>query len=193
MTSFFNKMNHIINSNVKNTKRKKLFEEKIASLLVESIQSPYNSYINGIFSLSNDQFVINKKLLSTKLGINVNSMNKNFRHHNFRLIRKYPIKSAINLPDPSGWTIYQHSNPNFTMQNILSGQKPLTTKWDGNITKRSNKVENMNDTTSNNQIMTTPPNINSIISPIENLPNLNSILQAIPRDSHPKYIILQFY
>lgn len=83
MTSFFNKMNHIINSNVKNTKRKKLFEEKIASLLVESIQSPYNSYINGIFSLSNDQFVINKKLLSTKLGINVNSMNKNFRHHNF--------------------------------------------------------------------------------------------------------------
>lgn len=109
------------------------------------------------------------------------------------MIRKYPIKSAINLPDPSGWTIYQHSNPNFTMQNILSGQKPLTTKWDGNISKRSNKVENMNDTTSNNQIMTTPPNINSIISPIENLPNLNSILQAIPRDSHPKYIILQFY
>ena len=43
--------------------------------------------------------------------------------------------------DEKGWKIYQHSNQMFNLQNILSGNIEITSKWDRNA-KKHNPVTN---------------------------------------------------
>lgn len=118
-----------------------LIEEKIASILVDSYYFPSNRSFNGAFFIDNLKFAANIKVLGQKLGINPNSLHKDFRHHKIKCIQKLPASKIINIYDVKGWKIYQHSNHLFSLQNILRGNIQVTSKWDKN-TKKGSKNKN---------------------------------------------------
>lgn len=119
----------------KSPKSRDLIEEKIASILADSYYFPCSKEINGAFFIDNLMFAANLKILSQKLGIHTNSINKDFRHHKIKCIQKFPISKITSLYDAKGWKIYQHSNKIFSLQNILKGNIQITSRWDKNAKK----------------------------------------------------------
>lgn len=122
-----------------------LIEEKIASILVDSYYLPCNQSVNGAFFIDNYHFAANLKILGQRLGINANSLNKDFRHHKILYVQKLPTNKSTNLFDAKSWKIYHHSNNLFSLENVLKGDKHLTTKWDKNARKFSNNRKEQND------------------------------------------------
>lgn len=114
-----------------------LIEEKIASILFDSYYFPENQNQNGAFFIDNYHFAANVKILGSKLGINANSLNKDFRYHKIKYVQKMPPSKAADLFDSKGWKIYQHSHVFFSLENILNGNKCLTTKWERNTKKKT--------------------------------------------------------
>lgn len=106
-----------------------LIEEKIALLLYDSYYYPSRLNENGTFFIDNSNFAANIKILSRKLGINANSLNKDFRFHNIKCIQRFIDKKTLNLIDLKGWRIFQHSNPSFSLENVLKGNFEIASKW----------------------------------------------------------------
>lgn len=134
-------------------KTKQLFEEKMALILIDSYYNPCKKEENGAFFIDNIYFVVNMKILGSKLGIHSNSLNKNFRHHKIKCINRFPIGKSLNLTDQNGWKIYKHSNCLFSLKYILNGSIPITSPWDKNIKIRSNETTIQNENKSNREMM----------------------------------------
>lgn len=115
-----------INSQYKN---RILIEEKMAALLIDSYQFPSNCDSNGVFFINNNLFAANRARLSIKFGITINAINKDFRHHKIKCVQSFPLKSSFNLSDIKGWKIFQHSNSDFTLDNILNKNSKFVSKW----------------------------------------------------------------
>lgn len=122
-------------------KTRHLIEEKMATLLKDSYYQPLNQSSNGVFFIDNMRFAVNVKILGQKLSIHPNSLNKDFRHHNIKCLKNFPINKITNLFDAKGWKIYQHSNSNFSLENVLNGTNRITSKWNRKIVKSSEKVK----------------------------------------------------
>lgn len=118
---------------IKTQKPRFLIEEKIASILLDSYYIPQKQSENGAFFLDNSNFAANMKILGLKLGINPNSLNKDFRHHHIKCVQKFPKNNSINLVDAGGWKIYQHSNDIFSLENILKRSTNIATKWEKDV------------------------------------------------------------
>lgn len=133
-------------SNIKhhNKKPRFLIEEKMAQLLKDSYYQPANKEENGVFFIDNFHFAVNIKALGSKLGIQCNSLNKDFRHHKIICIQRLPLNSKSNLFDGKGWKIYRHSNNDFSLENILKGNNQLTTKWANCKNKNKLKINDKN-------------------------------------------------
>lgn len=123
-------------------KTKQLFEEKMASILFDSYFNPSNKSTNGAFFIDNLHFTANIKILGQKLGIQTNSLNKDFRHHKIKCIQRVPLNKNVDVLDPKGWKIYQHSNSHFSLENIIKGDIQITSKWDKNVKIRSKRGKN---------------------------------------------------
>ena len=132
---------NIINSQYKN---RILIEEKMAELLIDSYHFPLNCDSNGAFFINNNLFAANRTRLSSKFGITTNAINKDFRHHNIKCVQSFPLKSYSNLTDIKGWKIFQHSNGDFTLENILKRNTKFVSKWIKNDSKNKQKKSNKN-------------------------------------------------
>lgn len=122
-------------------KNRVLIEEKMATLLIDSHENPSKLDENGIFFIKNNYFAVNRNILSQNLGITVNALNKDFRHHEIKSYHKFPTKSPYNLIDQKGWKIFKHSNEDFNLNNILNKDNKFVSKW----TRNSKKVQTKNE------------------------------------------------
>ena len=133
-------------------KNRILIEEKMATLLIDSFTNPQKRDENGVFFLKGCIFAANTMKLSLKLGITVNALNKDFRHHKIKCMQKLPANLSFNLSDMRGWKIFQHSNIDFTLQNILNNDNKFVSKWirngkkNKNVCKRKSTIKPVKET-----------------------------------------------
>lgn len=99
--------------------KKKRFEKRFSSLLLDSYQNPSSIGINGAFFLDNENFAANPKILSNKLSIKPNSLVKDFRFFEIKCVKKIDVFWVTVLPDIKGWKVYQHLKKEFTLNKIL--------------------------------------------------------------------------
>lgn len=166
----------------KGSKSRVLIEEKIASILIDSYYLPYKQSENGAFFIDNFHFAANIKILGDKLGINPNSLNKDFRHHKINCIQRISKNKIPSLLNENGWNIYQHSNQIFSLENVLKGNIKISTKWEAKSTNRTNKKDKLKQPngcqekkiiTKNKTIIEENSTYNKLISKIPNQKSSN--------------------
>lgn len=84
--------------------KKKLFREIINEGVTLSNKFPYMKGMIGVFQYG-DCIAKNSAILAQNIGIKENSVDHNFRDHEFNKVCKLPMEEAINLPLPKKWRI----------------------------------------------------------------------------------------
>ncbi|KAK8839365.1 hypothetical protein M9Y10_032301 [Tritrichomonas musculus] len=113
-----------------NTERKKIsFEKKLRNVLSLSSADPKNRGMYGAFWFNNYNCIAaNPKILERTMHIKANSVNRNFRDHQFERVGKLPAFDSVFLPDPKNWSIFRDKTNNFQQSQLYETNKLLSWK-----------------------------------------------------------------
>lgn len=97
---------HSINIHALKQRKKKrlLFREKLYDIIAKSSADPLNRNFYGAFKYG-DCIASNSKILAAKMGLKVNSIDRNFRDREFEKVKRLPIEEAVGLWDPKNWWV----------------------------------------------------------------------------------------
>ena len=100
------------------------FEEKLKFALMLTHHNPSIIPCCGIFWVDN-YIVTNPTILAKFMNIKTNSINCNFKQHQFKRIYRARHPFVNTLPDSRNWSFFIHIPNKFKKEDILQGKKNL--------------------------------------------------------------------
>ena len=100
------------------------FEERLKFVLMLTHHNPKNIPCCGIFWVDN-YIVANPTILAKFMNIKTNSINCNFKQHQFKRIYRVKHHFVNSLPDSRNWSFFIHIPNKFKKEDILQGKKNL--------------------------------------------------------------------
>lgn len=148
------------------------FEERLKFVLMSTYHDPDIIPYCGIFWVDN-YIVANPTILAKFMNIKTNSINCNFKQHQFKRIYRVKHPFVNSLPDSRNWSFFIHIPNKFKKEDILQGKKNLL-KWEKPIKIEPN--EDFDDL------------IKQLFREEEDYDNINMSYQSFIDDEYYQYI-----